>query len=536
MRSVAEHLEQPALGEPPEHVLAGVADPSIADGCAGGSCGVLANFWLDVDDRGIIRECSARIRGRASAFATASALCEAARGRSVIDAAKFGLTTMHPSFAQFDAEDEERALVAEDGFHHAIGRWLLARMREAPAGVGADRPALDAVVPELDRPGAIVGMSGGVDSGVALHRMLDTYDGKAVGATLRLWIDPRAPDPEAACCSPDSVRRARTTCHAAGVGHLSIDLREAFARDVVVPFVTEYATGATPNPCVRCNGRFRLDELVRLADVLGAEAVATGHYARIVERNGVSLIARGVDAGKDQSYMLADVEPATAARLRFPLGAQHKPQTRAQASELGLVQAETPESQEICFLGGGDYRDFLTRAGAMGAPGEIVLQDGDAADVPSARPADDGALVVGSHDGIASFTPGQRRGLGIAASASLYVLDVDGQSGRVTVGSDASHLDSDRIALSELRWHDPAQPTRVDVQVRYRMRGGAASATVRTAAVDDDSRAIAYLDLDQPQRATATGQAAVLYDADGVVVGCGRIMRTAPLSRARAAR
>jgi tRNA-specific 2-thiouridylase len=534
MRSVAEHLDQPTLGTPPEHVLAGVSDPAIVDGCAGGSCGVLANYWLDVDEHGVIRECTARVRGRASAFATASALCEAARGRSVIDAAKLGLSTMHPTFAQFDAEDQERALVAEDGFHHAIGRWLLARMREAPAGTGARRPALAAVMPEDDRPGAIVGMSGGVDSGVALHRMLDTYDGRAVGATLRLWIDPRAPDPEAACCSPDSVRRARTTCHAAGVAHLSIDLREAFARDVVVPFVTEYATGATPNPCVRCNGRFRLDELVRLADVVGADVVATGHYARIVERSGVSLIARGVDAGKDQSYMLADVEPATVARLRFPLGEQHKPQTRAQAAALGLEQADTPESQEVCFLGGGDYRDFLARAGAMGAPGEIVLQPGDEAVVPHARANDDGEIVVGTHAGIASYTPGQRRGVGIAATKPLYVLDVDGASGRVTVGSDASHLDSARIALSELRWHDPEQPARVHVQPRYRARHGATPATVHAAGETDAANgAVAILELDHAQRAGAAGQAAVLYDEYDVVVGCGRIMRTAPLSSAR---
>ena len=517
-------------------MLAGEA--AVIDGCAGGSCGVLAHYWLDVDADGIIVDCTARVRGRASAFATASALCESARGRSVVDASRLGIITLHSTFAAFDDEDMERALVAEDGFHHALGRWLLTQMHAAPKGIGIDRPDIDAAVPAADRPYAIVGMSGGVDSAVTLHRMLDAAgaDRTAVGATLQLWIDPRAPDPEAACCSPDSVRRARATCHAAGVGHLSIDLRESFAREVVVPFVTEYATGGTPNPCVRCNGRFRLDELVRLADVVGAEFVATGHYARIVERDGVSLIARGVDDTKDQSYMLADVAPVTAARLRFPLGAEHKRDIRVEAADHGLVQATTPESQEVCFLGGGDYRAFLGRAKALGRTGDIVLADGDAADVPAAIPGPDGRLVVKEHDGIASFTPGQRKGLGIAASKPLYVLDVDGDSGRVTVGSDASGLDRSTIALSELNWHDPARPERVVVQVRYRSRDGAVPARVREADDDADTGVAAVLELDAPRRATAPGQAAVLYDDDGVVVGCGRIMRQPALSDAGSAR
>ncbi|MCW2974167.1 MAG: NifU-like terminal domain, partial [Thermoleophilia bacterium] len=152
MRSFREHLDAPALGEPPiDQVLQGAGE-SIVDGCAGGSCGVLANYWLDVDADGVIVSATARVRGRASAFATASALCEAAEGRSIVEASKLGLTTLHPSFGQLDADDEERALVAEDGFHHALGRWLLARMHDAPAGTGADRPELPPAVPVADRP------------------------------------------------------------------------------------------------------------------------------------------------------------------------------------------------------------------------------------------------------------------------------------------------------------------------------------------------------------------------------------------------
>jgi tRNA-specific 2-thiouridylase len=307
------------------------------------------------------------------------------------------------------------------------------------------------------------------------------------------------------------------------VPHLSIDLRESFAKAVVVPFVTEYASGTTPNPCVRCNGRFRLDELVRLADVLGAERVATGHYARVVHRNGVALLARGVDEGKDQSYMLAQVAPTTTARLEFPLGEERKPQVRAEAAERGLEQATTPESQEVCFLGGGDYRQFLTRAGAMGTPGELVLAD------PTSP--DDGT-VVGTHDGVARFTPGQRKGIGVAAASPLYVLDVDPLSGRVLVGPGTAALDRTEVPLAEVEWHDPLPPERVHVQLRYRSRDGASPARLRLGSVPGR----ATLELEHSQRAPAPGQVAVLYDDEGVVLGSARILRDPALSSARSDR
>lgn len=506
MRSLRDHLDAPNLGDG----FATSDAPTAADGCAGGSCGVLAHFRLDVDDDGIIRDCSARVRGRASAFATASALCEESRGRSIIDAARLGLGTLHPSFAQMNDDDRERALVVEDGFHHAIGRWLLDRMRSAGPGVGSERPDVPAAVSSSNTIDAIVGMSGGVDSAVALHRVHEATGGSVAGATLRLWIDPRAPDPEAACCSPDSVRRARATCHAAGVPHLSIDLRESFAREVVVPFVTDYATGRTPNPCVRCNGRFRLDELVRLADVLGAQRVATGHYARIVDRGGVALLARGVDPTKDQSYMLGEVAPRTVGRLWFPLGSDHKREVREEAAERGLAQARTPESQEVCFLGGGDYREFLARAKATGTPGQIVLDDGDGSE----------PRVVGTHDGVARFTPGQRKGIGVTSHAPLYVLDVDPDSGRVTVGHDDEPLRRTRVGVDRLEWHAGEPCERVHVQLRYRARDGATAADVIE--LDGDR---ATLELAVASRAPAPGQAAILYDDDGVVVGSARIVR-----------
>lgn len=517
MRAYAEHLSQSSLGD----AFAGSESARGADGCAGGSCGAVVHFRIEVDSDGVIVNCGARVRGQAAAFAAASALCEAARNIALLDAASLGVRSLHPSFAALTPDEFERALVAEDAFHHAIGRWVLSHMRSAPRGTGHNRPDVEPAISAAQQAAIVVGMSGGVDSAVALHRLIDQEQAQAaeqavsprkvVGATLRLWIDPRAPDPEAACCSPDSVRRARATCHAAGMPHLSIDLREQFTQDVVAPFVAEYAAGGTPNPCVRCNGQFRLDELVRLADVLGAKSVATGHYARVVKLDGVSLIKRGVDPAKDQSYMLGKVQPATVERLCFPLGESVKVDVRADASRRGLKQATISESQEVCFLGGGDYRSFLDRANAKGTPGDIVLVD-----------EGEGERVVGRHDGVAKFTPGQRRGIGVSSHAPLYVLDVDPESGRVLVGHNSADLQHVRVAVDQLEWYAKNPPSEICVQLRYRARDGAIPARVLEA---DSETATAVLGLAKACRAPAPGQAAILYDHDGVVVASARIAR-----------
>ena len=204
-----------------------------------------------------------------------------------------------------------------------------------------------------------VAMSGGVDSAVALIRAAPD----AIGVTLRLWLDPDGPDAERACCSPDAVLAARATCHALGIPHVTLDLRDEFRRAVVEPFVRGYARGETPNPCVRCNGRFRFAELVAFARRAGATKLTTGHYARIVEHRGRRLLARAADSRKDQSYMLATLDPRFLDTVDFPLGAQTKEATRAEARRAGLLSAERAESQEACFLAGDDYRSFLERRG-----------------------------------------------------------------------------------------------------------------------------------------------------------------------------
>ena len=222
-----------------------------------------------------------------------------------------------------------------------------------PLAVEALATALGQVFTAKPVAGRIaVAMSGGVDSAVALHRA----GHEAIGVTLRLWQDPAGPSAERACCSPAAVAAARATCHALGLPHVTLDLREEFRAEVVAPFVDSYRDGETPNPCTRCNGAFRFDALLEFAERAGAAKLWTGHYARIVERDGSRLLARGLDPEKDQSYMLATVEPELLERVEFPLGEQTKDETRAEARAAGLAAAGRAESQEACFLAGDDYR------------------------------------------------------------------------------------------------------------------------------------------------------------------------------------
>src|SRR5713101_2538002 len=193
-------------------------------------------------------------------------------------------------------------------------------------------------------------MSGGVDSAVALLRA----GGSAIGVTLRLWLDPDGPDAERACCSPAAVLAARETCHQLGLPHVTLDLREEFRRAVVAPFVRGYARGETPNPCIRCNGNFRFAELLAFARSAGCDRLATGHYARVAPHRGRVLLHRGADEAKDQSYMLARLDPLQLERIWFPLGEQDKDATRAEAKSAGLAVAQRAESQEACFLAGDD--------------------------------------------------------------------------------------------------------------------------------------------------------------------------------------
>src|SRR5574337_627107 len=244
-----------------------------------------------------------------------------------------------------------------------------ARLSGDPLAVEALAAALGQVfVARPDPERVVVAMSSGVDSAVTLLRSLPN----AIGVTLRLWQDPAGPSAERACCSPQSVAAARGTCHALGLPHITLDLREAFREAVVDSFVASYEAGETPNPCTRCNGAFRFDALLEFAARAGAAKLRTGHYARVVERGGRRLVARAADESKDQSYMLSTLEPGLLDRIAFPLGGQTKEETRAEAARAGLAAARRPESQEACFLAGGDYREFLERQGLASEEGPIM--------------------------------------------------------------------------------------------------------------------------------------------------------------------
>src|SRR5919204_536579 len=367
------------------------------------------------------------------------------------------------------------------------------------AAVGGDTLAVDALAnaigpvfraePKASR--VAVAMSGGVDSAVALLRA----GPDAIGVTLRLWLDPNGPDAERACCSPEAVLQARATCHALGLPHVTLDLREEFRRAVVAPFIRGYAAGETPNPCIRCNGSFRFAELLAFAERAGAERLATGHYARVVEHRGRLLLARGVDPRKDQSYMLARLDPRFLERIWFPLGEQTKEETRAEAVRAGLAAARSSESQEACFLAGGDYRPFLARHGLPVTEGPVV---------------DQGGRELGRHEGFWRFTPGQRRGLGVSGGEPLYALRSDPETNVVVVGPRRALATHEIEARGRL--YVPVE--RAEVKLRYR------SPALPADVVPTGSGFRVHID--QPAFGAATGQAAVLYE-DDVVVGAGTI-------------
>jgi tRNA-specific 2-thiouridylase len=385
-----------------------------------------------------------------------------------------------------------------EGLERPLGGLTLLEAAAVPGGTLAADALANALGQvfraEASADRVAVAMSGGVDSAVALLRA----GRNAIGVTLRLWIDPAAPDAERACCSPEAVIAARETCHALGLPHVTLDLRDEFRRAVVAPFVRGYAQGETPNPCIGCNGSFRFDELLAFARRAGAPRLATGHYARIVDHRGRRLLARAVDPAKDQSYMLGRLDPRLLERIWFPLGEQTKEATRAEAAAAGLAVAARTESQEACFLGGGDYRDFLERHGVRSEEGAVV---------------DEGGNELGRHGGFWRFTPGQRRGLGVAATEPRYALRTDPSSNTVVVGPRTS-LAVETISASGGLY---VEVNRAEVKWRYRSPGVQA----RVRQTDGGFR----LGLEAPAYGVARGQAAVLYE-DDVVVGAGLVTAT----------
>lgn len=337
-------------------------------------------------------------------------------------------------------------------------------------------------------------MSGGVDSSVAAALLVEAgHD--VVGVTMRLLGE----DAPGGCCPSGSVRDARRVCDLLGIPHYTWDLREAFEQEVVSEFLDEYAAGRTPNPCVTCNDRVKSGVLLERVCVAGGEYLATGHYARVVATDDWNRVARGADPAKDQSYFLYRSTSDQLAHMLFPVGEMTKGEVRERARELDLPTAESPESQEACFVSGRDVRSFVKeRRPEAFVPGEIVDASG---------------RVVGRHDGAAGHTVGQRHGLGVSTGEPAYVTAIEPGPARLVVGPRAA-LASRRVVAHRAVWHGAPGPMRVTARVRS--RGSEAPASVR---VDGDTLVVEF---DEAVEAAAPGQAVVCWDGD-IVIGGGMI-------------
>jgi tRNA-specific 2-thiouridylase len=467
------------------HVPAG----AFAATAGGAACCDEVTISLAVD-RDTVAEAGFVATGCGAAQAAGSAAVTLLRGTSILDAARIGPSDIAEELGGLSMAKRHAADLAADALARALGAAAAARAQldEAPGRV-------------------LVAMSGGVDSAVAAH--LVAQEGDAVAVTLELWADPEN-DAESSCCSASAVAQARGLAHDMGLPHFTIDLRQEFRAGVVEPFIAGYAGGETPNPCVGCNGHVRLDAMLALADRLGAEALATGHYARVAEPGHAQgpLLRAAADPAKDQTYMLAALSPNSLTRMRFPLGELRKPEVREIAAQAGLPVAAKADSQDLCFLAGTSRARFLARHGDIGdRPGLVVDQSG---------------AELGRHLGQHRFTVGQRRGLGLAGSEPLYVVDKDADSGRVTVGP-LSALRTEHVAVRGARLHRAG--ARVNrVKLRYRSKPLAA----RVAGdADTGPHRRLRLDLDEPVDGAAPGQLACLMDGD-LVVGWGTITRAEP--------
>ena len=355
----------------------------------------------------------------------------------------------------------------------------------------------------------VVAMSGGVDSSVALLKVLEAgYE--AFGVTMKLWESRDVGGQlleESNCCPVEAINMARDVCVSLGVPHYTLDFQDVFKATVIDNFVEEYLAGRTPNPCVRCNSYVKWDALIDYADQLGADKIATGHFARIATGpNGQPQLLRGVDQHKDQSYVLWGIPRDTLQRTLLPLGGMTKTQVRALANEAGLATANVPESQDICFVTDNNYRRFLSEHAseqmAGVGPGSIL---------------DEAGTEIGTHPGYVNYTVGQRRGLGLASPEPLYVKELDREQNTVTVAPQAA-LWGSQCQVQELNWlvDPPGDPVTVHARVRYNSTGAAARLNF-----EDDT---VELHFEEPQLAITAGQSATFYEGD-VLLGGGVISR-----------
>jgi len=464
-----------------------VPDGAFTGAAGGAACGDLSRVSLTLGE-GSITSVAVDAEGCGATRAATAAVAEMVDGESVIDAARIGIEQVDEAIGGLTPAKRHAAQLAADALHRAL------------ASAAASSQTL-----AEPRPGRVlVAMSGGVDSAVAA--LLERERGADVlGVTLKLWADPET-DGAKACCSPEAVLGARGLAHSLGIPHLTLDLEQEFRRRVVGAFLDGHGAGATPNPCIVCNGEVRIAAMADLAERLGADCLVTGHYARIVEDGDGPLLAAASDRNKDQSYMLAALPPALLDRLRFPLTELSKPEVREIAARHDLAVAEKPESQDLCFLAGQGKSRFLRRHGGLGERDGAVL--------------DGAGKTIGRHRGHHNYTVGQRRGIGVSAPEALYVVATDATANTVTVGARADlatrqvrirdavlHRDGDSVDAVKLRYRSTPIPALVS-----------GARTGRHPALD--------LELGESFDAASPGQAAVLLCGEAIV-GHGTIASAA---------
>lgn len=464
----------------------GPAKDGAFTGAAGGAaCGDLSRLSLVVDN-GRVAAVTFDAEGCGATRAATAAVAEMVDGEAVLDVARIGIEEVDEAIGGLTPAKRHAAQLAADALHRALAR----------AAASSER------LGRADRDRVLVAMSGGVDSAVAA--LLEQERGaEVVGVTLKLWADPKT-DGAKACCSPEAVLGARSLAHSLGIPHLTLDLEEEFRRRVVAEFVSGYAAGRTPNPCIACNGEVRIAAMVDLAGRLGATHLVTGHYARIVEDGEGPLLAAAADENKDQSYMLAALPPAMLERVRFPLTELTKPEVREIAARHDLTVARKPESQDLCFLSGQGKGDFLRRHGGLRErEGEVLDRSGRA---------------IGRHRGHHNFTVGQRRGIRVSAEEPLYVLDIDAAANTVTVGPRRDLLARAVRLRDALLYRDGESVDAVRLRYRSQPVPAAISAT------GTGRHAELNIQLGEVFAGVSPGQTAVLL-AGEAIVGHGTICR-----------
>ena len=488
-----EHFlrDETRQGAPPEGAFSGAA--------GGAACGDLSRISLLIED-GRIASVTFDAEGCGATRAATAAVSEMVDGEPVLTAAQIGIDQVDEAIGGLTPAKRHAAQLAADALHRALAGAAASNERlvadQDVLSLDASSAATEGTAPER----VLVAMSGGVDSAVAA--LIERERGaEVIGVTLKLWADPET-DGAKACCSPEAVLGARGLAHSLGLPHLTLDLEEEFRRRVVGEFLSGYTAGATPNPCIVCNGEVRIAAMVDLADRLGASYLVTGHYARIVDDGTGPLLAAAADEAKDQSYMLAALPPEILRRVRFPLYEMNKAEVREVAARHNLSVARKPESQDLCFLAGQGKRKFLRRHG------DLRDREGAVLDRAGER--------IGAHPGHHNFTVGQRRGIGVAAPEALYVLSTDATANTVTVGT-RQDLEARTVRVRDAVLHRNGESVDA-VRLRYHSQRVPASVGASAPGAHKEME----IELSEAFAGAAPGQTAVLL-AGEAIVGHGTI-------------